>query len=138
MTRAVTLTARVDSFLILRCARALGEQLEHTISLWSGLCAVRLTVAPDLVEMRGPRAHDVCRVVEEAINNAITHGEASEVGVTVEESGDAVIVDVSDDGVGPRDGDPGLGSTLLDSICDSWELTAETTGSRMYARIAGT
>lgn len=114
--------------------RTLGEQLDHTISLWSGLCAVRLTVAPNLVEMRGPRAHNVCRVVEEAINNAITHGEASEVVVTVEGTGD-VVVDVLDDGVGPRDGEPGLGSALLDSMCDRWVLTKELTGSRLHVRM---
>lgn len=120
--------------------RGLAEQLERTVALWSGLCAVELTINPSLHNIRGPLARDVCRVIEEAINNAITHGEASEVhvdvDVDVQVAEGEVIVNVADNGLGPRGDEPGLGSSLFDSLCDVWELTEIERGSCLRARIA--
>ena len=111
----------------------LREQLERTVSLWSGLCAVRLTLAPTLNEISGALARNVCRVVEEGINNAITHGEATAVDVSVSEGDDVITVDVSDNGVGPGGDEPGLGSALFDSLCVRWQLRAAQQGSAFHA-----
>lgn len=115
--------------------RGLGEQLERTVSLWSGLCEVRLHLDEALRDVRGPLARDVCRVVEEAINNAVTHGEASEVIVNVDAGDSAVVIDVLDNGHGPGDDEPGLGSALFDSVCESWHLCAGQRGSSLTATI---
>ena len=111
----------------------LREQLERTVSLWSGLCAVHLTIEPTLDEIGGALARNVCRVVEEGINNAITHGEATAVDVSVSEDDGVISVDVSDNGVGPRGDEPGLGSALFDSLCVRWNLLATEQGSSFHA-----
>ncbi len=116
--------------------RGLADQLDRTVSLWSGLCEVQLNLDAALRDAGGPLARDVCRVVEEAINNAITHGEASHLVVTINATDGAVDVDVLDYGHGPGDDDPGLGSALFDSLCERWELTPVPHGSRFQARIA--
>ena len=115
--------------------RRLSEQLERTVSLWSGLCEVQLNLDATLSDVRGPLARDICRVVEEAINNAITHGEASQVVVKINATDGAVDVNVLDYGHGPGEDDPGLGSALFDSLCERWKLTPVPHGSRFQARI---
>lgn len=89
-----------------------------------------------LRDMRGPLARDISRVVEEAINNAITHGEASRIAVDASGGEGFVVVDVTDDGLGPQGDAPGLGSALFDSLCRYWELTAAPQGSRCHCRLA--
>lgn len=116
--------------------RGMADQLDRTVALWSGLCEVQLNLDVTLGDTRGSLARNTCRVVEEAINNAITHGEASQVVVNVEGQEGAVVVDVSDNGRGPGDDEPGLGSALFDSLCEHWELTPVPYGSRFQARIA--
>lgn len=116
--------------------RPLAEQLEHTISLWSGLCTVGLTVDPSLSALSGAQARDIRRVVEEAINNAITHGEANQIAIGLSHNDGAVVIDLTDNGLGPQCHEPGLGSALFDSVCESWELTAVPQGSRFHGRVA--
>ena len=128
--------ALVPPVLGVEDTRGLGEQLERTVSLWSGLCEVQINLDATLRDVRGPLARDICRVVEEAINNAITHGEASQVVVNINAADGAVVVDVVDNGHGPGDDDPGLGSALFDSLCERWKLTAVPHGSHLQARIA--
>lgn len=113
----------------------LREQLERTVSLWSGLCAVHLTLAPTLDEISGALARNVCRVVEEGINNAVTHGEASEISVTVDEDENTIVIDVEDNGSCLEINAPGLGSALFDSLSDSWQLTVTPTETRLRATL---
>ena len=113
--------------------RGLAEQLEHTVSLWSGLCAVQLTVDPSLRELRGALARDTRRVVEEAINNAITHGEASAIHINVDGGDGGITIDVSDNGTGAGADEPGLGSALFDSLCLRWQLNTSHGGSTLHA-----
>jgi anti-sigma regulatory factor (Ser/Thr protein kinase) len=76
--------------------------------------------------------------VREALSNAYRHGSATAVGiVATEERGGAATLDVVDNGYGPRDGDPGLGSVLLDQWTESdWTLESTTGGgARLVAHL---
>lgn len=117
--------------------RTLGEQVEHAASLWRGLCEVDVALDPLLVGLRGDVARDVRRVVEEGLNNAVTHGDATVIRIEVGLAGDTIEIDVLDNGTGPSGGDPGLGSALLDSVCREWSLTAQESGCRLHAVIVG-
>jgi signal transduction histidine kinase len=82
----------------------LARELPHD------LC--RVTVAPAAVDALGPeRAHDVHRVVQEAVTNAVRHGLATRIHVTLACTPDEVRLTVEDDGVGFVTGQvtPGLG-----------------------------
>ena len=114
-------------------SRTVGDQLDRTVALWSGLCSVRVTIDPDLVEERGVVSRDAGRIVEEAVNNAVTHGDATDISVDVHVSGDAVRIEVIDNGSGPGGGAAGLGSALFDSLCAHWHLTPIDGGSKMVA-----
>ena len=69
---------------------------------------------------------EVREVMNEGIANALRHGFASRVTVTL---GPGPEITISDDGTGPRDGVPGLGSTFFDSISQDWQLSATDAGS---------
>ncbi len=115
--------------------RSLREQVEHTVSLWQGLSTVRLVIDPRLEDLRGPVARDVARVVEEGITNAITHGDAATIDISLSLRDRQIIIEVIDDGFGPMGDLPGLGSALLDSVCQEWSLDAQDVGCRMSAVI---
>lgn len=61
------------------------------------------------------------QIVEEAIANAVRHGEADTVLLTVTDEQERTIV-VGDNGLGPRLGAPGLGSSIFSTLSASWEL----------------
>lgn len=72
----------------------------------------RVSVAPGAVDALGPeRAHDVHRVVQEAVTNAVRHGLATRIDVTLACTPDEVRLTVEDDGLGFVTGQvtPGLG-----------------------------
>ena len=77
---------------------------------WGAMCDVSL----ELDSVVGGCVHDdVVRVVEEALANAYRHGQATRIEVSIMREAGDIQVTVSDDGVGPGGGPPGLGSDLL-------------------------
>ncbi len=97
--------------------RALPDRLAQLVERWHGLAEVSLTSdrrAFDAV------AHDpalgiwLFEIVEEGINNAVTHGCATHIVVHITVEDDVIEVSVSDDGVGLRaEGEPGLGLSTI-------------------------
>jgi len=127
--------ALVPPSLVVEDSRTLGENLDRTVALWSGLCSVRVMIDPDVSQERGVLARDVGRFVEEAVNNAVTHGDATEISVDVHRTGNAVHIKVIDNGSGPGGGTPGLGSALFDSLSTHWQLTPVDGGSKVVATL---
>lgn len=115
---------------------ALGDEVQRKVSLWSGLCAINVDIAPELNDIGGRIARDVGRVVEEGLSNAIRHGGATEVHVRITGTIAEVLVEIDDKGIGPQRGQRGLGSSLLDSVSDAWELTARTPGARLRVQLS--
>lgn len=114
----------------------LSDEVQRKVSLWSGLCMIDIDIAPGLGGIGGRTARDVGRVVEEGLNNAIRHGAATTIHVRVHDSNLGVVVEVEDNGVGPMGGPRGLGSSLLDSVSDSWELTPSMSGARLLVQLS--
>jgi hypothetical protein len=109
----------------------LEAEVSRKVALWSGLCAIAVEVEPVAAGASGRMARDAGRVVEEGLSNAIRHGGASEIHVAVRGSHEHLEVVVLDNGCGPQGGAPGLGSSLLDSVSDSWTLTSTASGARL-------
>lgn len=105
----------------------LAAEVDRKVRLWSGLCDIRVDVDPGLTPIPGRRARDVGRVVEEGLSNAIRHGGAQVIEVRIVPAQDGILIEVRDNGCGPGEGSPGLGSALLDSVSSSWALRALTT-----------
>ncbi|MDH6109355.1 signal transduction histidine kinase [Kitasatospora sp. MAP12-15] len=74
--------------------------------------SVQVTARVDPAAARLPRSLDLSayRIVQEALANAVKHGHADAVEITVRHAGDALAIDVNDDGRGVADGyRPGRG-----------------------------
>jgi hypothetical protein len=109
--------------------------LEHR---WQGFVAVRIECAAEVVQMTTALQERAVQVVSEAVVNAARHGLATTVGVGITVRGGRFEVRVSDDGIGPRDGAPGLGSTFFAANSGGdWSLVAGSDGgSVLTVRLA--
>lgn len=108
---------------------SLTDEVQRKVSLWSGLCKVEVTTDSSVGDIRGRAARDVGRVVEEGLSNAIRHGAATSIHISVLSDDRCIVVTVQDYGLGPQGGAQGLGSSLLDSVSTSWELRPTPLGA---------
>jgi signal transduction histidine kinase len=108
---------------------------------WDGLCQTEFNIAAGLEGLANKAASDVAAVVEEALTNAVRHGQATRVDIGVEDLGESIGVTASDNGLGLSDGTPGLGTELIRLISsDNFSLTANPGGGaslRVFVPKAG-
>lgn len=97
---------------------------------WGGM--VQLTFAISPTPLSQTQLEAVGEVISEGIANGVRHGFASRISVTL---GAGPELTISDDGTGPRDGAPGLGSTYFDSVSKDWELTGTGAGSMLRVKL---
>jgi two-component sensor histidine kinase len=104
-------------------ARSVRDEVGRKVDLWDGFCEFDVTMDDDIADSPD-HAVVVGRVVEEAISNAIRHGHAPRIQVSVtRDAGDRLLVGVTDDGIGPQGGSPGLGSAYLAMVSDgTWSI----------------
>lgn len=77
---------------------ALRELTSHVQKLFSIDC--RLDVAVPVLVRDNVAATHLYRIVQEAINNAVKHGKAKHVTISMKSIGEKIVLSVSDDGVG--------------------------------------
>ena len=103
---------------------------------WNGVAQVEVAGDRWLMSSNDP---DLVGVVEELVANAIRHGGARRVEVTVERDGSDRIVTVVDDGSGGPMTRPGLGTALLERVGavdrrigeDGWSVTVRLTDEKV-------
>ncbi len=110
----------------------LGEQVAGACDPWIMLCDISTEISPDIARL--PAVTGLDNVIEEALANAYRHGNATTVTVAVQATSEDMIITVTDDGVGPKGGPPGLGTAalrrltadrfVLESVNDRTRLTA--------------
>lgn len=116
-------------------AGSIGEEVRRKVGLWGSLCRFRVIVDPRVEDVPADSLV-VGRVVEEGLVNAIRHGAATEVAVTVAPDGEGVLIVVADDGRGPGEVTAGLGSALLDQVTGgAWTLRRRDGWTELRARI---
>ncbi len=93
---------------------------------WGGLVKFSFAITPSLLSQQQLEA--VREVMNEGVANAVRHGFASRISVTL---GAGPEITITDDGTGPRDGVPGLGTTYFDSVSTNWELAATESGAKL-------
>ena len=76
-----------------------GVEIEGDIVFSSGM---RIDVHTDdlVVSLLAGKTQDIVQFAREAISNAVRHSEAKQVNVSLLASGDAALLEVSDDGIG--------------------------------------
>jgi len=112
--------------------QSLKEEVSKVVSRWAGLLVVVTNIEDIEEKVSGHLKRAVGAAIEEAIANALRHGFAKSVWIRIYEDTPGIVVEVIDDGVGPRAHDAGMGSRLYDSVATKgWSLQfrLEGTGS---------
>jgi len=111
------------------------DEINSVRMQWEGLVKLDIEISPDveLLTMDAGLVNDASQAVNEIISNSVRHGFASKIRISIFMGGSNKLVITSlDDGLGPRNGIPGLGSFLFDSLCGgNWSLSAAIGGGSL-------
>lgn len=103
--------------------RTLADEVALNCATWEGLLIVRTNIEEIDSRLSYVQKRAIGAVLEEALANALRHGFAKEVAVRIYQKDSSTTIEVMDDGIGPRNTGPGLGSRLYDSIATKgWSL----------------
>lgn len=124
---------------------SLARRLDEVAARWDGVITVTHQISEPLNWIMGTGVDDVIiDVVTEGITNAARHGLATAVTIDItsedpDTDSASLQITVTDNGVGPRQGTPGLGTHLLDTVSpDHWTLSAsEDGGAILQVELAG-
>lgn len=118
-------------------ASTLGLEIERKVSLWQGISTIDVQIDPQLLNSSDVRIREISRLVEEGISNAVRHGGATLLQLTVSLTPNgSVAVQLDDNGSGPGAGKPSIGSAIFTQTTQgNWSLSATPTGSRLIATI---
>ena len=96
----------------------LQHELAGLTRTWDGFVTINIATDTWLNHHRVELQQTVLHVLTEAINNAVRHGQAKTVTVTLDETPHTVTCHVDDDGIGPSHATPGVGMALFDAVSD--------------------
>lgn len=114
------------------------NELSSLVSMWDGILSTQIEFTGLNENFSIIETRNIVHVVEEAFSNALRHGLATEASIVVKSTNDVISLTVIDNGIGPRAGDPGLGSSLFNSIAGSnWSLSRgpEGIGAKLNLQI---
>lgn len=108
---------------------AVGQQtLEQIFAVakesWLGFLDLEISQSGSSLKVLSQSATDsVAQIIHEAIGNAWRHGKATEMKILIAKTKRQLKLTAKDNGVGPLNGQKGLGSALYDSVAGSaWRL----------------
>ena len=105
------------------------ESLESVVERWRPLLEIETRVSLETNRYPGVI---FAQVLEEGISNAVRHGEASRLAITLSKDGDLMKLQIEDDGFGPKNGTLGLGTALFeDATNGNWQLEALDRGGSL-------
>jgi len=113
-------------------------EIKNLTDHWGALLLTSLVFSSsdDQFSENESRAALLC--IEEGLANALHHGHASEVAITVTTTKTMHVLSLIDNGIGPTSGLPGLGSSLFNSCAgSSWSLNCgpEGIGAKLILQI---
>lgn len=108
----------------------LESELAKLSNQWFGFVRITWNLDSHLKNLETRKRILLIQLIDEATSNAIRHGLAKNVFVLAKVLSDQKInLEVIDDGIGPRAGKAGLGSTFFNSVSKgNWDLVQESTG----------
>lgn len=119
--------------------RPLGARLENLIARWTGLAEIVVDSQEGVMSALSddPSGSSwVFDIVEEGINNAVTHGDAQHIEVGIEEGVDEWIVTVRDDGRGLCAGaTAGMGLASVGRPPGRWSLDDDEIGCVLHVAV---
>ena len=114
-------------------------ELSRLLAMWEGVLTTKIEFAGLDEHISIIDTRNIVHVVEEAFSNALRHGLATEATIVLNSTPSGISLAVIDNGIGPRAGDPGLGSSLFNSIAGSnWSLSRgpEGIGAKLNLQIS--
>lgn len=118
----------------------LKTSISDLIELWQGVCEVKVSIDDELLNLISANqvtSHCINEILKESVTNAIRHGKARLVKISIQDLNDGSIqIQIANDGEKGLLGTPGVGSQILDEITMSW--SRETIGNevRVTAQVA--
>lgn len=110
-------------------ASSLSAALAQTCSDWAGLVDIHIDQRVPDNQCSPTDARFLKSVVDEAVANASRHGWAERVDVRLEPESTGISLTITDNGIGPRIGEPGLGTKLYSSDPRAtWTLKQNASG----------
>ncbi|MGI9136716.1 MAG: sensor histidine kinase, partial [Candidatus Nanopelagicales bacterium] len=115
--------------------RSLADEVSRKTELWEGLCSFTVVLDPAARSVGSTAAVTIGRIVEEGISNAIRHGKATSIDISVTRVNELTVrVEVLDNGHGPQGGKASVGSAFVQQASSGrWSLTASESGSQLEA-----
>jgi two-component sensor histidine kinase len=115
--------------------------LTSLCQLWDGLCTITVSDPRDVtprIDESLPTAAAATEIVREAVGNAIRHGGATTVAISLDADDERLLsIVVTDNGTGVVEGaSPGLGSDLFDALAFRWSRETSTHGTTVRAEVA--
>lgn len=99
-------------------------ELQNLLEMWNGILVTELNFAGSDEFATQSDTRNIIHMVEECFSNSLRHGLATEATIILIATESGISLTVIDNGIGPRNGSPGLGSSLFNSIAGSnWSLT---------------
>ena len=118
----------------------LQTSISDLIQLWQGVCEVKVSVDEDLltaISANQVTSHCINEIVKEGVSNAIRHGRAKCVEISIlEDSANSIRIEVLNDGVSSFSERQGVGSQMLDEITMRWSRDAVDGQVRVAAQVA--
>ena len=106
----------------------LRSAARSVIESWEGF----LDISLDVTVTREPAPRTVTHVKEillEGIGNAVRHGRATNIAITIDDCAGGLRITITDDGTGVTDVRSGLGNAMFEDIApNAWSLTPTSTG----------
>lgn len=104
-------------------------EIENINLQWLGFVEIKWQIESAVNHLESRQRILLIQVAEEAISNSIRHGLCKNIEVTAKVVSGSLRLEVTDDGIGPRNGKPGLGSTFFRNVSKgAWSLTQEPGG----------
>jgi signal transduction histidine kinase len=111
-----------------RATRNLNDELSALKKRWTGLIEIGLEQG-FFDEAKPKESAFILELAEEAVTNAVRHGLASTISLSITKQPGHWLLVAEDNGLGPRKGNPGLGSHTLNQLSgNNWSLTRNQSG----------
>jgi len=108
------------------------QSIERLKRLWSNFVELEIEISQDF-DVQDQQSL-VYSIIEEGVSNAFKHGLADKVKIQLLNNKQILI---TDNGIGPTKGDPGLGSKLIKSASEKWSLSpGENGGSQLEIHLS--
>lgn len=112
----------------------LKTSLTDLVELWQGVCKVEVSIDDelfDLISANQVTSHCINEIIKESVNNAIRHGKARLVQISIQDLNDGSIqIKITNNGDTNLFGSPGVGSQILDEITMNW--SRESIGDEVH------